>query len=127
MEQGRTGKDCVIVALANYCHKSYDGVVKDCYDNVSSDIFSENHWQHGFRPATYLKVFELYLNRKAIHIQPKGKQWLFTGLVRVSRSGRKTGHLVFCLLGIVYDVDGKEMRLDDYRKRYGYNVNDVWM
>lgn len=119
----RTGKDCVIVALANYTQKSYDEVLKDIYSIC--DITKENHYKSGFFHTTYIALYEKYVGRKAVMLKGfRGNN--ITGLVRLKKPGRNTGHLVMAVLGTVYDYDGSVNPISHFRE-LGYSVKNVWM
>lgn len=127
IEKSRTGNDCVIVALSNYFQKPYETVLADCYTHISTSILKENHFKNGFYAATYVKVFELYVNRKSVYYKPRGRGANnLTGIVRLARPNHKTGHLVMMVLGKVYD-NGTETPIKEYRNRTGFNIKGVWM
>jgi len=124
-ERGKTGNDCVIVALSSISRKSYDEVLKDCYRNLSTNVKTENHLTKGFRSETYIKVYESYVGRKAVRL--KRANSLVTGLVAFHRAGRKSGHLVLAILGMIHDTDGSETPIKEYQAKYAYHVRNVWM
>lgn len=114
-------KDCVIISIANYTGKSYDDVLR-----AAEMCGAKNVHQRG-TPTNLIPVIILMLTGKMPkHLKPRRGQDKLTGILSWHKPNAKSGHSTACIDGIVFDTDGRQYPIADYRRIMNFNLRGYY-
>ena len=119
-------KDCVIITLANHLRVSYENVILAAESiGVTPELIAK-------RGVLTSEIDKLLIRLCPFSIwqvrNPRRGQEKITGFARWHSVKGKPGHLNYIKAGMVYDTDGWQYSIDDYRRYFKINkLERIWV